>query len=298
MTAGQTGTSASAIGVVGQYYSGTLSLTSGQVTPLQVDSAGNLKVNVAVGGGGSSSYPFSTVPFPTATQTPAPNTAVGISCPVATPTSAPTGGVIPITCSATNGGINLAPATLGAPYSLVTQGQTAQAGSGLGILGVYNSTLPTLTTGQAAPIQQDANGRVIISPSTLPTPLATQPISGNVGTAAVTGFGATRYATTTVTTNTVQGICTTACTAYDLSAVNTTAAICYIQEFAVATGSVTLGTTAPVRIVLVPATGYAADNIPPTIGDKFATAWSYATTTTPTGSTACGSSVYVQADYI
>ncbi len=393
ITQGQTATNASGVGVLGVYNSSPITLTTGQAAPEQLDANGYLDVDVKVGGGGSggssSPPPYSSVP--TASQTPAANTAYAEACPVASPTAYATGTVIPLTCSPSNGGLNIGPltATVGQPYSLVTQGQTALAASGVGVLGVYNSTAPTLTTGQAVPFQLDASGNTMTNyaagfgtaattptfgrivgasgnlatvnttvsdgtavssgslsveayvmgyngtsldklrtatigngvaatgiqvhapyiqyNSTLPTittgQFAASQGSANgiayAGQAAVTGVGATHFNVATITTNAVTAICTAACTAYDISAINTSGSLCYIQEFNNTAGSVTLGSTNPVRIFVVPATAGSmmADNIPPTVGSAMTTAWSFATTTTPTGSTACGSSVYVTADY-
>jgi hypothetical protein len=107
--------------------------------------------------------PYSSVPFPSATQTPAANTAIVEACPVAVPTAVASGQVIPITCSPTNGGINLGPltATVGEPYSMVTQGQTALQSSGVGMVCIYNSATLSLTTGQAVPCQTTSSGAML-----------------------------------------------------------------------------------------------------------------------------------------
>jgi hypothetical protein len=46
--------------------------------------------------------------------------------------------------------------------------------------GEYLTSLPTLTTGTYGAVQLDSSGRQLISPTGLPTPLATQPVSGTV----------------------------------------------------------------------------------------------------------------------
>jgi hypothetical protein len=50
----------------------------------------------------------------------------------------------------------------------------------------YNTVLPTPSAGMYTAIQGDSNGRMIISPQGLPTPLATQPVSGNISVAVPT----------------------------------------------------------------------------------------------------------------
>jgi len=63
---------------------------------------------------------------------------------------------------------------------------------------------------------------------------------------------------------------------------NTTAAVAYVQIFNVATGSVTLGTTAPTMSIGIPASGGVTVNFDK--GIAFSTAISFACTTTRTGS--------------
>jgi hypothetical protein len=101
---GQTATSASFLGAGGLYNSSPPTLTNTQFSPLQLDSSGNLNVNVKTGGG-STTF----------------------------------------------------------PYSGTSSGQTATTASFLGAAGIYNSSPPTLTTGQAAPIQLDVNGNQKVS---------------------------------------------------------------------------------------------------------------------------------------
>lgn len=90
-------------------------------------------------------------------------------------------------------------------------------------------------------------------------------------------------------TNTVTQVKSGAGQIYGWSIHNPNAAIAYVQFFALATGSVTLGTTAPVLSLGVPANG--AIQLQSTMGLAFATAINVAVTTTRAGSTAPSSSV-------
>lgn len=68
------------------------------------------------------------------------------------------------------------------------RGRNAGIGNGVASTGIsasapygeYLTALPSLTTGQYSALQLDSSGRLIISPTGLPTPLATQPVSGTV----------------------------------------------------------------------------------------------------------------------
>jgi len=116
------------------------------------------------------------------------------------------------------------------------------------------------------------------------------PVSGSAGT------GVTSFGVLTFTNNTVQGICSVTCNGYTLTAYNGTAAFCMGEEFNVASGSVSLGTTVPVRLLPLAASSSAADALPPTIGHNFTVAWSIVFVTAYNGSTACGSTVYAWGD--
>jgi len=134
-----------------------------------------------------------------------------------------------------------------------------------------------------------------VNPSGTPTPAAFDASNNLKVLDAYTPT--TLYTLTAITTNTANSICSSACYGYEISAYNGTASACFVQEFNVAAGSVTAGSTAPTRVFLVPTTGFAADSLSITRGANFSTAWSYVATTTPTGATACGSTVYVQAQH-
>lgn len=79
---------------------------------------------------------------------------------------------------------------------------------------------------------------------------------------------------------------------YEIGSQNASA--CYLQIFDLATGSVTLGTTAPLKSILIPANGGA--NVA-RLGWTFAAAISVAATTTRAGSSACATGLDVNVGY-
>ena len=101
------------------------------------------------------------------------------------------------------------------------------------------------------------------------------------------------FSTAHVTTNALVSVCSAACIIYGIEAANSTAATCFLQGFNVASGSVTLGTTVPDYVLILQATAQGAGAPPPTEGANYGTAFSYAMTTTRTGSTTCGSTLDV-----
>jgi hypothetical protein len=80
---------------------------------------------------------------------------------------------------------------------------------------------------------------------------------------------------------------------YDLYNNNSTQA--YVQIFNVASGSVTLGTTVPDMVIVIPANG--GRNVEYNNGIAFSTAISYACTTTRTGSSAMANAIDVNFFY-
>jgi hypothetical protein len=70
---------------------------------------------------------------------------------------------------------------------------------------------------------------------------------------------------------------------------NPNASVEYIQVWDVASGSITVGTTAPTYVIPIPATTGA--NVEFSVGIAHATAINIAATTTPTGSTAPGTAL-------
>ena len=76
---------------------------------------------------------------------------------------------------------------------------------------------------------------------------------------------------------------------------NSNSTVCYVQIFDLATGSVSLGSTSPKMSLGIPANG--GSNVAFPNGIVFATAISWAATTTRTGSTACTNGVDANAIY-
>jgi hypothetical protein len=182
--------------------------------------------------------------------------------------------------SASNG-LYIQPAT-GAVFNLGTlngaataANQTSVIGSFTGgtaatnseaVGGVYNSTLPTLTNGQQAAEQLDANGRQI---ETLQAPVAN---------------GWTPLLENGLTT-TVKSVKSSGGQLGMLQCYNPNSTQAYVQVFNVASGSVTLGTTTPLQSYAIApsSTGGLAMS---SVGVQFSTAISIAATTTAIGSTA------------
>lgn len=102
------------------------------------------------------------------------------------------------------------------------------------------------------------------------------------------GGGASIYSNTALS-NTKQAAVAAACCVTGYSWHNPNSAVSYLQVFDVASGSVTVGTTAPTYVIGIPANGTA--NIEYSLGIKHATALTVAATTTATGSTAPSSAL-------
>jgi len=118
---------------------------------------------------------------------------------------------------------------------------------------------------------------------------------GNVGSFASSTGGATPTFQAALST-TVQAMKGTAGSLYLIECYNPNASVAYVQVFNVVSGSVTLGATTPTLSVPIPATsngGFAMSPVPA----AFSTAMSWASTTTPTGSTANGSALVCNAAY-
>lgn len=84
-------------------------------------------------------------------------------------------------------------------------------------------------------------------------------------------------------------------TLYQIHALNTTAAVCYIQLFTLTSGSVTLGTTTPVQVLGLPANGTGTLSAIPFGMFIGTTGISVAATTTPTGAATCATGAMVSA---
>lgn len=83
--------------------------------------------------------------------------------------------------------------------------------------------------------------------------------------------------------NTAQSVKASAGSLYGMHIINPNNTVAYIQLFNTATGSVTVGTTTPVAVFMIPAQDCFTLNIT-AIPITFSTAITYACTTTPTGS--------------
>lgn len=113
------------------------------------------------------------------------------------------------------------------------------------------------------------------------------PDGTNVGGASTVG-GATYFFDSSAD-NTAQALKTSAGTLYGLDIYNPNSVWGFVQVFNVAAGSVTVGTTAPNIVFFVPPTGALTKDFP--VGLSFATAITYACTTTATGSGALGTAL-------
>lgn len=136
--------------------SAAFSITSGAVTL-------SIVCSTAGGSGGSGGSSFTPVPYPyngTGSETRTNNSFVGVG-------GLSGGAFQPLalnnlgypTIANTAFGIT-GPVTVTFPYSLITQGQTPLANSGVGMLCVFNVSPITLTSPQATPCQADAVGNI------------------------------------------------------------------------------------------------------------------------------------------
>ena len=173
-------------------------------------------------------------------------------------------------------------------------------------LGVYNSTLPTLTSGQTAGHQFDASGRLITTgvggtfPATESGTWTVQP--GNTANttpwlASITpstggGWSKAEYTAQTTTVQTVKGSAGIFGGYYISNAANS-ASSC-LQVFDSST-TVTLGSTTPSMVYEIPANG--AANVEIVNGVNMANGIKLAATTTCTGSTAPSSGLNITAYY-
>jgi len=143
---------------------------------------------------------------------------------------------------------------------------------------VYNATPTARTEGKGGTLQADVGGNLLNS---LGTGLnaTDDSVTAIIGASAtVTGFDTVFDADGD---NTAQACKTVACNLYHLHAYNSNAAGVFIQLFDLATGSVIVGTTTPKYVIYVPPTGNTIEDYD--VPMSFATAATYACTTTPTG---------------
>lgn len=185
----------------------------------------------------------------------------------------------------------------------VAQGSTTSGQHGTLMQGAVTTSAPTYTTAQTSPLSLTTAGAVRVDASA-----TTQPVSGTVtanqGTAPWTtepqptstaAQAPTAFTSTSVTSATT--IDASPGNLFHYEATNTGTAACYLEFFNAATGSVTLGTTAPIWTVPLMATSsfsYSRNNAP-TVGALFAfsTALSAAAVTTAGGSTTCPANTIV-----
>lgn len=90
-------------------------------------------------------------------------------------------------------------------------------------------------------------------------------------------------------TNTAVAVDASAGTLWGYYFYNPNASACYVQFWNTAQGSVTVGTTAPILSLAIPATS--AANVQFAVGHAYSTAITIAATTARAGGTACGSNI-------
>ena len=149
--------------------------------------------------------------------------------------------------------------------------------------GVYNVTTPAPANKQALALQTDNEGNLLVNVAVSGASTVT------INPATPAGFH--------IANNTVQAIKASAGVLRGYFLDNTAnSATTYFQFFNVAAGSVSLGSTASLFVIPVPA-GLAA-NLAMSGGWTFSTAMSFAATTTYNGSTAPGSAVDCTIAYV
>jgi hypothetical protein len=195
-TSGQTGTLA-----MGAVTTGNPSYTTGQTSPLSLDTSGAVRVNVIAGSGGggtSSSY---------GSAFPATGTAIGVKDSAGTNMTflqVNASNALKVDGSAVTQPVSgtfwqatqpISAASLPLPTGAATAANqtsiqgvigAATAPASMSVIGgVFNTTKPTLTNGQSSALQANASGSLLVDGSAV-----TQPVSGSVsitGTATVSG---------------------------------------------------------------------------------------------------------------
>ena|ERR1700722_12625249 len=178
------------------------------------------------------------------------------------------------------------PVQSGGASLTASQGATAPNGQ-LSVGGTYNTSLPTLTNGQASQLQLDASGRLYVnigSPATLSI----------AGIPTTSSTNATTLYHGTSSTSTYINIKGSAGNVYGFVAFNPNLTPCYLQFYNNATP--TVGTS------VIDSYGVqAGTQLPIPVGlialENFATAISYATTTTDSGGTECTIAMSVSVYY-
>jgi hypothetical protein len=242
------------------------SYTTGQSSPLSLDTSGNLRVN----GSGVTQPVSGTVTANAGTGTFAHNlTQVNGS-----------------TVSTAATGVQKVGITGNAGAAVDAAGQNASAPANEIIVGgQFNTTPTTITSGNVSPLQLDSSGNLKVNVA------AGGASGGTVNIAAATTGGASHYTadggTNALLTNSVVSIKASAAGTFKgFDCYNGASAITYLLFFDVATsGGVTLGTTKPTFAYPVPAGGWFDPNLPPE-GLAFSNGLQVAACTTVTGSTA------------
>lgn len=184
---------------------------------------------------------------------------------------------------------NSSPVVIASDQSAVpVQGNVAggatDTGNSVKTGGVYNTSLPTYSSGQRADAQYDQNGRQYVNQRALSAATDFTTASLSPGTA----NGWTPSSQPTLST-TVASIKSSAGNLGGWYMFNPNTATAFIQFFNATTGNVTLGTTAATFVIAIPAG--AGSNVEYANGISFNTAISVAATTTYSGSTALSSAV-------
>ncbi len=185
-------------------------------------------------------------------------------------------------------GLNAGSNTVGSIASITTSvtpgtaaanlGKAEDAGHTTGDVGVMGLLVRTdaqaalaTTTADYIPAITDSIGAQYITPS-----------------ASTGSIGASIYNNNALS-STKQAVNASAGNLYGYHIYNPNASVVYVQVWNVASASVTVGTTAPTMVLVIPALGWA--DAPPSLPIDFKTALTIAATTTATGSTAPGTAI-------
>lgn len=174
-------------------------------------------------------------------------------------------------------------------YNGTTWDRTREAGAasgtagtgllGAGILGQYNSSAPTVSSGNYNVLQLDSSANVKVNVAAA-LPAGTNTIGNTVSVPATSGGLSSASGSIGAT---VTAIKASAGQVYGWYFYNNNTTQSYVQFFNAATGSVTLGTTAPLYSLAIPANG--GSNAFPPQGIAHSAAITIAITTTRSGST-------------
>lgn len=196
--------------VQGAVTTGSPSYTTGQTSPLSLDTSGNLRVNVVAGGasGGTSLADGSAFTIGTTAETPVAGTVEaaqsGLTTGKSRVLSLDTNGFLRVNVAAGGaaGGTSI---TDGAAFA---RGTTAETPAG----GVAETSAPSLTTGKAAALSLNLSGGLRVDGSGVTQPVsgtfwqATQPVSGTVTSDIAGHAGATLDATVGASTAPTNGL--------------------------------------------------------------------------------------------